>query len=41
MTLQEYFATPETVLPHELAFGHLRVAEAPTVSHHPGPSWGY
>jgi Uma2 family endonuclease len=33
MTLQEYFATPETVLPHELAFGHLRVAEAPTVSH--------
>jgi Uma2 family endonuclease len=33
MTLQEYFATPETVLPQELIFGALRVADAPFVSH--------
>jgi Uma2 family endonuclease len=33
MTTAEYLATPETVLPAELAFGVLRVAEAPTVSH--------
>jgi Uma2 family endonuclease len=33
MTLQEYFATPETVLPQELIFGALRVADAPFVGH--------
>jgi Uma2 family endonuclease len=33
MTTAEYFATPETVLPRELAFGVLRVADAPTVRH--------
>jgi Uma2 family endonuclease len=33
MTTAEYLATPETVLPRELAFGVLRVADAPTVSH--------
>ena len=33
MTVAEYFQTPETVLPQELAYGVLRVAEAPTVSH--------
>jgi Uma2 family endonuclease len=33
MTTAEYLATPETVLPAELAFGVLRVAEAPAVRH--------
>ncbi len=33
MTTAEYLRTPETVLPRELAFGTLRVADAPTVSH--------
>jgi Uma2 family endonuclease len=33
MTTNEYLATPETVLPAELAFGVLRVAEAPIVRH--------
>lgn len=33
MTLNEYLATPESVLPQELIFGTLRVAEAPLVPH--------
>lgn len=33
MTLEEYLATPETVLPRELVYGTLRVADAPFVSH--------
>src|SRR5262245_13567220 len=33
MTTAEYFQTPETVLPRELAYGALRVADAPTTSH--------
>src|SRR5262245_27829968 len=33
MTTSEYFATPERVLPAELAFGVLRLADAPTVRH--------
>jgi Uma2 family endonuclease len=33
MTLQEYFQTPESVLPQELIFGHHRVADSPFVSH--------
>ena len=33
MTLQEYFNTPETVLPHELIYGQIRVADAPFVNH--------
>lgn len=33
MTTAEYLQTPETVLPRELAFGTLRVADAPTISH--------
>jgi Uma2 family endonuclease len=33
MTTNEYLATPETVLPAELAFGVLRVSEAPIVRH--------
>lgn len=33
MTTAEYFQTPETVLPRELAFGQLRVAESPSVQH--------
>jgi Uma2 family endonuclease len=33
MTTLEYLQTPETVLPRELAFGVLRVAEAPTLFH--------
>jgi Uma2 family endonuclease len=33
MTTEEYLETPETVLPQELAFGELRVAESPSVSH--------
>ena len=30
MTAHEYFKTPETVKPMELAFGALRVADAPS-----------
>ncbi len=33
MTTLEYLQTPETVLPRELAFGVLRVAESPVVRH--------
>ena len=33
LTIDEYFRTPESVLPTELMFGALRVAEAPTVWH--------
>jgi Uma2 family endonuclease len=33
MTTTQYLATPETVLPAELAFGVLRVADAPAVRH--------
>jgi Uma2 family endonuclease len=33
MTAAEYFQTPETVLPRELAYGVLRVADSPTTSH--------
>jgi Uma2 family endonuclease len=33
MTLTEYFDTPETVLPRELAFGRFQVADAPLVPH--------
>lgn len=33
MTLQEYFDTPETVLPQELIYGAMRVAESPTSTH--------
>jgi Uma2 family endonuclease len=33
MTLQEYFATPETLYPQELIDGVVRVADAPFVSH--------
>lgn len=33
MTVEDYFAAPETVLPAELAFGVLRVADAPTARH--------
>jgi Uma2 family endonuclease len=33
MTVEEYFRTPETVLPAELRFGVLHVAEAPTPRH--------
>jgi Uma2 family endonuclease len=33
MTVEDYFATPETVLPAELAFGVLRVADSPTPRH--------
>jgi Uma2 family endonuclease len=33
MTTAEYLATPETVLPRELAYGVLRVADAPSASH--------
>ena len=33
MTTDEYFATPETVLPAELAYGVLRVADSPVVRH--------
>ena len=33
MTTNEYLTTPETVLPAELGFGVLRVAEAPIVRH--------
>jgi len=33
MTLGDYFGTPETVLPQELAYGEWHVADAPLVSH--------
>lgn len=33
MTTAEYLQTPETVVPQELVFGELRVAEAPFVPH--------
>jgi Uma2 family endonuclease len=33
MTTIEYLETPETVLPRELAFGVLRVADSPVVGH--------
>jgi len=33
MTTMEYLQTPETVLPRELAFGVLRVADSPVVRH--------
>ena len=33
MTVEEYLNAPETVLPQELAFGVLRVADAPRASH--------
>lgn len=33
MTVDEYFRTPETVRPMELAFGVLRVADSPTPRH--------
>jgi len=33
MTVHEYFLTPETVLPQELVYGAMRVAESPTTSH--------
>jgi Uma2 family endonuclease len=33
MTTADYFATPETVRPAELAYGVLRVADAPAVRH--------
>src|SRR5690349_6438934 len=33
MTLIDYLATPETVLPTELVFGAMRVADAPLVPH--------
>lgn len=33
MTLQEYFATPETKQPMELIHGALRVADSPTPAH--------
>lgn len=33
MTIAEYLDTPETVLPRELAFGVLRVADSPVVRH--------
>src|SRR5258708_37950590 len=33
MTTADYLDTPETVLPRELAFGVLRVADSPVVRH--------
>lgn len=33
MTTAEYLQTPETVLPRELVYGALRVAESPSTSH--------
>ncbi len=33
MSIEEYLQTPETVLPRELAFGVMRVADAPIVRH--------
>lgn len=33
MTTAEYLQTPETVVPHELIYGRLRVADSPAVPH--------
>jgi Uma2 family endonuclease len=33
MTVQEYFRTPETVLPQELIYGAIRVADSPSPVH--------
>jgi len=33
MTIAEYFATPESLVPQELIFGVMRVADAPFVNH--------
>jgi Uma2 family endonuclease len=33
MTVEEYFQTPETVVPQELIYGVMHVAESPTTSH--------
>ena len=33
MTVEDYLRTPETVLPQELVYGALRVADAPTPRH--------
>lgn len=33
MTLREYFETPESVMPQELIYGAMRVAESPTPMH--------
>jgi Uma2 family endonuclease len=33
MNIQQYLSTPETAMPHELAFGNLRVSAAPSVPH--------
>ena len=33
MTLGQYFETPESVMPQELIYGQLRVAESPTSTH--------
>jgi Uma2 family endonuclease len=33
MTLREYFDTPESVVPQELVYGALRVADSPTPMH--------
>jgi Uma2 family endonuclease len=33
LTVDEYFRTPETLLPAELVYGALRVAESPSVRH--------
>lgn len=33
MTIAEYFATPESLIPQELIFGAMRVADAPFVNH--------
>ncbi len=33
MTLREYFETPESVVPQELIYGAIRVAESPTPMH--------
>ncbi len=33
LTVQEYLRTPETVIPQELIYGQMRVADAPTPRH--------
>jgi Uma2 family endonuclease len=33
LTVQEYLRTPETVIPQELVYGRMRVADAPTPRH--------
>jgi len=33
MTVAEYFATPETVVPQELIYGVMRMAESPSTTH--------